>query len=49
MVDSTVRNARPLPISRYPRLLSVKQAAAYTGATMWAIREWIDRRLAERV
>ena len=22
-----------------PRLLSVKQAAAYTGATVWAIRE----------
>jgi excisionase family DNA binding protein len=29
----------PTPTSLVPRLLSVKQAAAYTGATIWHIRE----------
>jgi excisionase family DNA binding protein len=29
----------PTPTDITPRLLSVKQAAAYTGATIWHVRE----------
>ena len=36
---STERPAPEVPSGIVPRLLTVKQASAYSGATVWAIRE----------
>jgi excisionase family DNA binding protein len=34
----------PQPISAGPRLLSIKDAAAYLGASVWAIRQMLRNR-----
>jgi excisionase family DNA binding protein len=34
----------PQPISARPRLLSIKDAAAYLGARVWAIRQMLRNR-----
>jgi len=34
----------PQPISAGPRLLSIKYAAAYLGARVWAVRQMVRKR-----
>jgi len=34
----------PQPISAGPRLLSIKDAAAYLGARVWAVRQMVRKR-----